>query len=131
MKIEGETPNEPFEYQNYYINTFLGIKIVCGAINGQGISINASGYNEILEYFFSKLNDKVNKYLNIKYNSNDKYLNYFLSDHIQKNSYNKIANNKFKLGNFTNDLNLEHLNNKKLSMIIYMLPSFLFFFLRH
>ena len=121
IKIKGETPNEPFEYQNFYINTFLSIKIVCGAINGQGISIDANGYKEIWDYFSSKLNDKVNKFLNLKYNSNDMYMNYFLSDILQKNLYNKIANNEFKLGNFTNDLNLEHLNNKTLSMIIYIL----------
>ena len=121
IKIKGDTPLEPIDYQNFYSNTFLSIKIVCGAINGQGISIDANGYKEIWDYFSSKLNDKVNKFFNIKYNHNDMFMNYFLSDILIKNLSSKISNNEFKLGSFTNDLNLEHLNNKTLSMIIYII----------
>ena len=121
IKIKGDTPLEPIDYQNFNSNTFLSIKIVCGAINGQGISIDANGYKEIWDYFSSKLNDKVNKFFNIKYNHNDMFMNYFLSDILIKNLSSKISNNEFKLGSFTNDLNLEHLNNKTLSMIIYII----------
>ena len=121
IKIKGDTPLEPIDYQNFYSNTFLSIKIVCGAINGQGISIDANGYKKIWDYFSSILNDKVNKFFNIKYNHNDMFMNYFLSDILIKNLSSKISNNEFKLGSFKNDLNLEHLNNKTLSMIIYII----------
>ena len=122
INIKGETPKENWDDQNFYTNTFLSIKIVCGAINNQGISIDANGYKEIWDYFSDKLNtNKVNKYLNLKFNHNDMYINYFLTDILQKNLSNKIANNNFKLGNFTDDLNSEHLNNKTLSIIIYII----------
>ena len=49
------------------------------------------------------------------------FMNYFLSDILIKNLSSKISNNEFKLGSFKNDLNLEHLNNKTLSMIIYII----------
>ena len=49
------------------------------------------------------------------------FMNYFLSDILIKNLSSKISNNEFKLGSFTNDLDLEHLNNKTLSMIIYII----------
>ena len=122
INIKGETPKENWDDQNFYTNTFLSIKIVCSAINNQGISIDANGYKEIWDYFSDKLNtNKVNKYLNLKFNHNDMYINYFLSDILQKNLYNKISNNEFQLGSFTNDLDSSHLNNKTLSIIIYII----------
>ena len=121
INIKGETPLEKIENQSFYTNTFLSIKIVCGAINEQGISINSKGYKEIWDYFSSKLNGDINKNLSLKYNHNDMYINYFLSDILQKNLYNKISNNEFQLGSFTNDLDSSHLNNKTLSIIIYII----------
>ena len=121
INIKGETPLEKIENQSFYTNTFLSIKIVCVAINEQGISINSKGYKEIWDYFSSKLNGDINKNLSLKYNHNDMYINYFLSDILQKNLYNKISNNEFQLGSFTNDLDSSHLNNKTLSIIIYII----------
>ena len=123
ININGETPKENWDDQNFYTNTFLSIKIVCSAINNQGISIDANGYKEIWDYFSEKLNtNQVNKYLSLKFNHNDMYINYFLTDILQKNLCNKIANDNFKLGSFTNnDLNSDHLNNKTISIIIYII----------
>ena len=47
----------------------------------------------------------------MKYNHNDMFMNYFLSDILIKNLRSKISNNEFKLGSFKNDLNLQHLYN--------------------
>ena len=121
INIKGETPLETIGNQSFYMNTFLSIKIVCGAINEKEISINANGYKEIWDYFSSKLNGNVNKKLSLKYNHNDMYINYFLCDILQKNLYNKISKNEFQLGEFTNDLDSSHLNNKTLSIIIYII----------
>ena len=120
INIKGETPLEGLDDQNFYKNTFLSIKIVCSAINEQGISIDSNGYKEIWDYFFNKLGQK-HKYVNLIYNYNDIYLDNFLSDIIKKNLYNKISSDEFGLGSFTSDENLTHLNNKTLSIIIYIL----------
>ena len=113
-----DTPLENEEEQNFYINSFLSIKIVSKAISENGISINANSYKEIWDYFHKHL---LTKQLNIIYNNNDIFLNYCLSDVLIKELKSKLSNDSFQLGSFKNDQNLSHLNNKTLGIIIYII----------
>ena len=113
-----ETPLEKEEEQNFYINSFLSIKIVSFAINQNNISIDNNQYKEIWDYFSEHL---ISKKIYLTYNNNDIYLNYYLVDIVIKELRNKLSNNTLGLGSFQNDQDLTHLNNKTLGIIIYIL----------
>ena len=120
LNTKKETPSEQSNLQNFYTNTFLSIKIVCSAIKEREI-INANEYKEIWDFFSSKLNGDYYKSLDMKYNYNDMYIHYFLSNILQTNLCNKIASNEFKLGNFANNISSDNLNNRTLCIIIYII----------
>ena len=118
INSKGDTPKENEDEQNFYINSFLSIKIVSSAINDNGISINSNEYKEIWDYFSKYL---LEKEIHLNYNNYDMYLNYYLVDILIRELKNKLSNNEFGLGSFQNDQDLSHLNNKTLGMIIYIL----------
>jgi hypothetical protein len=118
INLTGDTPLEKEEEQNYYINSFLSIKIVSFALNDNGISIDSNQYKEIWDYFSSHL---IEKRIYLTYNNNDIYVNYYLVDILIRELKNKLSNDEFSLGSFQNSQDLTHLNNKTLGMIIYIL----------